>query len=196
MAIDLAHAVAGSPNEHFAWSSLREFNIELPTATPWGGRALVVLDMIHPIGMSPQEVTVTMTAGYRVAQWDLGRAEHYSWRADFVLMQLTTLLAREARFSLLAVPGLLDAVMDDVIPRVPTHARLLVRTDLPGLHRHIGGHGADDGAIERVLATFVFGHAGWGPAFLIEDRPQHRDERTLLPHFRLALVCRPILNGC
>ena len=95
-----------------------------------------------------------------VAQWDLGRAEHYSWRAGFVLMQLTTLLAREARFSLLAVPDLLDAVMDDVIPRVPTHARLLVRTDLPGLHRHIGGHGADDGAIERVLATFVFGRDG------------------------------------
>ena len=99
---------AGGANEHFAWSSIREFNVELPTAT----------------------------------LWDLGRAGHYSWRAGFVLMQLMTLLARETRFSLLAVPGLLDAVMDDVIPRVPAHARLLVRTDLPGLNRHIGGHGA------------------------------------------------------
>jgi len=144
---------AGSATEYFAWSSIRELNIELPTATLSGGRALVVLDMIRPIDMSPEEVTVTMTAGYRVAEWDLGRAGHYSWRAGFVLMQLMTLLARDARFSLLAVPGLLDAVMEDVIPRVPAHARLLVRTDLPGLNRHIGGHGAYDGAIERVMAN-------------------------------------------
>jgi len=139
-------------DEHFAWSSITEFNLALPTAPLWGGRALVVLDMLHPIDMSPEEVTVTMTAGSRVAEWDLGRAGHYNWRSGFVLMQLMTLLAREARFSLLAVPGLLDAVMNDVIPRVPSHARLLVRTDLPGLNRHIGGHGAYDGAIERVLA--------------------------------------------
>lgn len=155
---------AGGANEHFAWSSIREFNVELPTVTLWGGRALVVLDMIRPIDMSPEEVIVTMTAGYRVAEWDLGRAGHYSWRAGFVLMQLMTLLARETRFSLLAVPGLLDAVMDDVIPRVPAHARLLVRTDLPGLNRHIGGHGAYDGAIERVLATFAFGRDGDPPS--------------------------------
>jgi hypothetical protein len=155
----VTHHARGA-NERFAWSSIREFNIELPTAPLWGRRALVVLDLIHPIATSPEEVTVTMTAGYRVAEWDLGRAGHYSWRAGFVLMELMTLLARDAKFSLLAVPGLLDAVMDDLIPRVPAHARLLARTDLPGLNRHIGGHGAYDGAIEKVLATFVLGRGG------------------------------------
>lgn len=75
-------------------------------------------------------------------------------------MQRMTLLSREARYSLLAVPGLLDGAMDDVIPRVPAHARLLVRTDLPGLNRHIGGLGAYDGAIQRVLATLVFDRDG------------------------------------
>ena len=153
---------ADGTNEHFAWSSIREFNIELPTAPLWGGRVLAVYDMIgpKPIDMSPEEVTVALTAGYRVVKWELGRTRHYSWRAGFVLMQLMALLEREARFSLVAVPGLLDAVMDDVIPVVPTHARLLVRTDLPGLNRHLGGHGAYDGAIEGVLARCVFGRNG------------------------------------
>jgi len=54
--------------------------------------------------------------------------------------------------------------VDDVIPRIPKHARLLVRTDLPGLNQHIGGHGAYDRAIERVLATFVFGRNGELPS--------------------------------
>jgi hypothetical protein len=154
------HADGG--NEQFAWSSIKEFNIELPTATLWGGRALSVFDMIgpKPVDMSPEEITVAFTAGYRVVEWNLGRTRYYSWRAGFVLMQLMALLERKARFPLVAVPGLIDAVLDDVIPRVPKHARLLVRTDLPGLNRHIGGHGAYDGAIDRVLATLESGRNG------------------------------------
>jgi hypothetical protein len=117
-------------------------------------------DRPQPTDMSPEEITVRFNAGHRVVEWDLGRTSHYSWRAGFVLGQLMALLERKARFPLVAVPGLLDAVLDDVIPRVPTHARLLLRTDLPGLNRHIGGHGAYDGAIERVLATREFGPNG------------------------------------
>jgi hypothetical protein len=74
-----------------------------------------------------------------------------SWRVAFVVEEVLQTLKTE-RLRKIGQPGLVDGVVREVVPQVRLHTRLLMNTDLLGLDRLLGGHGAHRGAIEEAVS--------------------------------------------
>jgi len=149
----VTHTSAGGAPERIPWSQVTGVALLLPTATTSGYRVSAVLSRVGPVPFehAPREVAIIVSTARREHAWDLGRRGRYSWRLAFALGELADLLAKTGQLSQLARPDLLDRVADEVVPQVPRRARMLVRADLLGLDRRLGGHGAYD----RQLAALV-----------------------------------------
>jgi hypothetical protein len=74
-----------------------------------------------------------------------------SWRVAFVVEEVLQTLKAE-RLRLIGQPGLVDGAVREVVPQIRPHTRLVMNTDLLGLDRLLGGHGAYRGAIEEAVA--------------------------------------------
>jgi hypothetical protein len=138
-----------------SWAEVWNLSIGLPTSPLWGFHTLRVLSILRPFDYSPREVEVGVEARLGWVQWPIGRDRPFSWRLAFILDEVTELLARRKQLHLHGRPGFLDQVSSDLVPRVPAHARLMVRTDTPGLNRKLAGHGAYDERIGELVERWT-----------------------------------------
>ena len=133
------------------WERVSDLHVKVPYSSRRTVSALTVLDMLSPRSseFSAGEVEIAFSARFDVVRWTLVPHETYHWRLQFVLDDLIRVLAPD--FSPLGVPGLLDDVVGRVWPQLRPHSRLLLYTDLLGLDRFLGGHGAHDAEVRAIV---------------------------------------------
>jgi len=150
--------------ESVPWTRIDSIGINLPTAPIAGYWFNAILSAIGPHFFTYNErdtlIEVCVRGESELAiwkneTWNLGRSRRYSWRLAWILAELHKLLSEGNRWSVLGVPGLLDAVVQEIVTTVPWWSRALVNTDLPGLNERIGGNGAYDDRIEQIIARFM-----------------------------------------
>lgn len=135
------------------WKDLSAVSVSIG----WHSRARDAFEVISPKptpGLAHSgriEVVANTPSGDLVL--DVPMTGPCSWQVQFVLDDLLRLLAR--RLSLLGVPGLVDSAVAQVAAQVKARSRVLMNTDLLGLDRFVGGHGAYDGALRAVVASLV-----------------------------------------
>lgn len=97
---------------------------------------------------------LSFTSGYRTIDTNLGpRQNRYPWQLQFLLEDLLRILERGRDYSPLARPAVLDRLSTEVQSRVRQQAGLLMYTDLFGLDRRLGGHGAYDQDLRDLLVV-------------------------------------------
>ncbi len=135
------------------WSDIWDFDVTLPTSSRRGHRANAILAAVAPesYDYSPLEETLTLDVARWPTEVTLGRHRRYSWQEAFVLAEFTDFLRRRELLRALATPGLLTNIMRRVPGTVPRRARPWVRSDLLGLDRKLGGHGAYDETFARLV---------------------------------------------
>lgn len=140
-------------DKQWPWPEVLDLTVTLPTSSRRGHRANAILSGVGPrfYDHSPPEETVSLDAARWPAEVTLGRHRQYSWREAFVLAEFTSFLPTRKALHALATPGLLTQVMRTVPNTVPARARPLVRVDLLGLDRRLGGHRAYDSEFMRLL---------------------------------------------
>lgn len=134
------------------WGRVRNLEIKVPYASPGAVKAVSAWNLVSPkfAVFSAAAVEFSFTARFEVVRWSLAPHTTYDWRLQFILDDVLRLLRDD--FSWLGTPGLLDDVVGRVAPRLRSHARLLLYTDLFGLDRFVGGHGAFDRDIRSLLS--------------------------------------------
>ena len=142
----------GEELDRFPWAQVADLEIKVPYAPPWLWRLGVVGNLISPKSFEYSSDTVSIAFGSRFQSicWDLGPHERYSWRLQFVLDDLVSVLTKAGSLAALGHPEVLNGAVDRVMPRIKHHARALLYVDLLGLDRFVGGHGAFDADLLRL----------------------------------------------
>jgi hypothetical protein len=144
---------AGDVVESFSWREVRDLSIRIPYLSPPARRVVDVIQSLGPGAPVPARgIEVAFRAGVKERSWELAAGGVYSWRIQYVLADTLNLMTRDQHYGRLGNPGVLDRLVDEVAPRLGTSARLLMGVDFFGAERWIGGPGAHDGELRRLLA--------------------------------------------